>query len=312
MTYGTSVSMESEIVQGEATQATLRERKLMDASQQIAGQRPNGDDLAFMHTIMCQVGLPRSKVDGLQFERKSGNSALLVEAGKLWDGKQFIQQPIPYGTMPRLMMAWMNTYAVRHKTPEIPVGDSASDFLRMLGKQTNGGQRGTFTTFRKQVQAFSACRMTLGFNADGKAHTYDGKPIKHFEAWPHNTGEQRSLWPASVSFSEEYFKTLIEHAVPLDIRALHALKGSALALDVYAWLSERLHRISRKSLVLHWVSLRDQFAQEYQGKNADKDFKTAFLIALRAVMAVYPQAKVKQVTGGLLLLPSPPPIPYQL
>ncbi|WP_255519269.1 hypothetical protein [Xylophilus sp. ASV27] len=32
---------------------------------------------------------------------------------------------------------------------------------------------------------------------------------------------------------------------------------------------------------------------------------------LRAVLAVYPQAKVKQVTGGLTFMASPPPIPYK-
>lgn len=95
-----------------------------------------------MHSIMCQVGLPRSKVDGTSFERHSGGAALLVEAGKLWDGKQFVQQPIPYGAMPRLMLAWMNTYAVRFNSPEIPVGDSASEFLRMLGQRTSQAANG--------------------------------------------------------------------------------------------------------------------------------------------------------------------------
>lgn len=291
---------------------TKREIKLVDASAEIAAERPDGDDLAFMHTIMCQVGLPRSKVDGTSFERQSGNAALLVEAGKLWDGQQFVQQPIPYGSMPRLMLAWMNTYAVRFKTQEIPVGDSASDFLRMLGKGTNGGRNGSFATFRKQVQALSACRMTLGFNANGKAHTYEGKPIKRFEAWLNNTSEQRSFWPASIAFSDEYFNTLVDHAVPLDMRALMALKGSALAMDVYVWLAERLHRIEGRPIILHWKSIRAQFAQEYQGKDPNKDFRDAFLPQLKKVLAVYPQAKVKQVTGGLMLMASPPPVPYQL
>lgn len=291
---------------------TKRETKLVAASAEIAGARPDGDDLAFMHTIMCQVGLPRSKVDGSTFERHSGNAALLVEAGKLWDGEKFVQQPIPYGPMPRLMLAWMNTYAVRFRTQEIPVGDSASEFLRTLGQPTTGGKRGAFTTFRKQVQALSACRMTLGFNANGKAHTYEGKPIKRFEAWLHNTDEQRSFWPGVVAYSDEYYRTLIDHAVPLDMRALLALKGSSLAMDVYVWLAERLHRIEGRPLILHWANLRAQFAQEYQGKDADKDFKKKFLPALAAALAVYPQAKVKQVTGGLMLMASPPPIPYQL
>lgn len=290
---------------------TVREEKLVNIAAQIATDRPDDEDRAFMHSIMCQVGLPRSKVDGLSFERTSGGAGLLVEAGKLWDGKQFVQQPIPYGTSPRLMLAWMNTYAVRYNSPEIPVGDSASEFLRMLGKPTTGGPRGSFNMFKKQVQALSACRMTLGFNANGRAHTYEGKPIKHFDAWIAGNDDQRPLWPGTVTFSQEYFDTLKSHAVPIDLRAFMALKGSALAMDVYAWLAQRLHRIEGRPLVLHWASLRDQFGQEYQGKNADKDFKTKFLIALRDVLAVYPQAKVKQVTGGVMMMASPPPIPFK-
>jgi hypothetical protein len=68
----------------------------------------------------------------------------------------------------------MNTHAVRFQTQEIPMGDSASEFLRMLGKRTNGGRNGAYTTFRAQMQALAACRMTLGFNLNGRANTYNG------------------------------------------------------------------------------------------------------------------------------------------
>lgn len=286
-------------------------RKLLDVAAEIATTPPAGEDMAYMHSVMCQVGLPRSKVDATSFERHSGGATLLVEAGKLWDGKQFVQQPIPYGPMPRLVLAWMNTYAVRFNTAEIPLGDSASEFLRMLGKTPNGGRNGVYTTFRKQVQALSACRITLGFNANGRAHTYEGKPIKHFEAWIASTEDQRPLWPGSVTFSDDYYQTLKSYAVPLDNRALMALKGSALAMDVYTWLAHRLHRIEGRGVTLHWMALREQFGQEYRGKDPDKDFKKEFVAALKKVLAVYPQAKVKPVTGGVLLLGSPPPIPYK-
>lgn len=99
--------------------------------------------------------------------------------------------------------------------------------------------------------------------------------------------------------------------LPLDVRALSALKGSALAMDAYTMLADRLHRITGRPVLLYWANLRDQFGQEYQGKEPDKDFKKKFLPALRDALAVYPQAKVKQVTGGLLLMSSPPPIPYK-
>lgn len=291
---------------------SARTERLIKTAAEIAGERPGDEDLAYMHSILCQVGLPRSKVSGHSFERRSGGAALLIEAGKLWDGREFVRQEIPYGPMPRLIFAWMNTYAVRNSTPVIPVGDSATEFLRMIGqKNSTGGERGSYTTFRKQLQAMSAARMTLGFTAHGHAHTFDGKPIKHFDAWMAKDERQRPLWPGTVTFSTDYYDTLKEHAVPIDLRAFMELKGSALDLDIYTWLAQRLHRIEGRPLVLYWSNLRDQFGQEYQGKEADKDFKKKFLPSLKRVLAVYPDAKVKRVTGGIMMLASPPPIPYK-
>lgn len=290
---------------------SARDRALIDAGLQIKDSPPNGDDMTFMHSIMCQIGLPRSKPQGLEFERVCGGAGLFIRAGKLWDGKSFVQQSIPYGPMPRLVMAYVNTLAMRNRSPIVEVGNSASHFLRLLGKDTSGGARGAFTTFRQQTQALAACSMTIGFTQGDRAFTYDGKPIRQFEAWLAHDENQPALWPGLITLSDEYFSTLSEHAVPLDLRGLMALKGSALAMDVYTFLAERLHRIGNRPLILHWKSLRTQFGQEYQGANAAKDFKASFLLALKRALVVYPAAKVRPVTGGLMLISSPPPIPFR-
>lgn len=94
--------------------------------------------------------------------------------------------------------------------------------------------------------------------------------------------------------------------MPLDHRALSALKHSALALDVYSWLAHRLYRIDRrKTAMLSWGNLRQQFGQEYGDA---KNFKKAFRIALRQAQAVYPDAAIEEIVGGLRLRSSPPPI----
>lgn len=290
---------------------TGAEEKLLESAIGIETASPTGNDIQYIHSIMCQVGLPRSKVDGNVFERKSGSAILLVRAGHIFDGNKMVQQPVPYGAMPRLMLTWMNTYAVREKTAEIPVGDSASEFLRMLGIVPSGGKRGSYTTFCKQAQALAACDLTLGFHVGGHAHTFYGRPIERFEAWSQTTSTQRALWPGVVTFTDSYFNALSNHAVPLDVRALIALRGSSLAMDIYAMLSDRLHRITGRPVTLHWKNLRNQFGQEYKGKDPDKDFKREFLRALNQVQMVYPKAKIRKVTGGLLLFSSPPPIPYK-
>ncbi|HGA2320452.1 TPA: replication protein RepA [Pseudomonas putida] len=284
---------------------TKREERLIAAGVEIEQNPPSGDDFAFTHSVLCQVGLPRSKVDGRDFLRRSGDAWLSLSAGYLDEGAGPVEQPLPYGPMPRIALAHISTFAVRHRTTEIPIGDSAAEFLRLMGMDRQGAR---YHTLRTQMHALAACRLQLGF----KGRTYNGEPIRQFDAWmmDHDTG-QRSLWPGLMRLSENYFESLKESAVPLDMRALHDLKGSALQLDIYTWLAHRLHRIEGRGVMLYWKNLRDQFAQEYHGKDPDKDFKKEFSKGLEKVLVVYPKARVNTVRGGLLLLPSDPPVPYK-
>lgn len=291
---------------------TAQENKLLDVASEIAASSldETRENMAFTHAVLCQVGLPRAKVEGREFMRKSGKAWINVQAGWLDEDGEPVPQPIPYGAMPRLALAWVSSYAKRHSTQEIPIGDSAAEFLRLMLGADTVSQGARYTTLRKQMHALAACRLQMGYMGRTLPNM---APVKQFDAWVSDKDKhQRSLWPGVMVLTDEYYGSLMESAVPLDNRALHALKGSALALDVYAWLAHRLHRIEGKGVVLHWKSLREQFAQEYKGKDPDKDFKKEFLPVLRKVQAVYPSANVTQVTGGLLLLGSPPPIPKKL
>jgi Plasmid encoded RepA protein len=288
-----------------------KETRIVAAGKQIGSDPATGDDIAFMHTTMCQVGLPRRAVQSDRFERRSGKAILVVQAGEVFDGETMVPQSIPYGPYPRLMLALMNTYAVSNNTPAIPIRDNPSQYLREeLGKPTNGGKRSASQMFWKQFVPFVVCRMTLGFqNNEGKATTSKVDPIQTIEAWESDLGSR--TWPETLILTDRYFKMLKEHAVPLDVRALRALKGSSLSMDIYCWLAQRLFAVNRNVFV-PWARLREQFGQEYVGTHGAKDFRTAFLVALRDALTVYPKASVKVkggVGGGLWLHPSPPPIP---
>jgi hypothetical protein len=179
-------------------------------------------------------------------------------------------------------------------------------FLTSLGLQTNGGVRGGYTTFKRQMEALAACRLTLGMHDEGRVVTVDAKPIRRFEAWLQHDGSQHTLWPGVLELSKDFYDTLAEHAVPLDHRALSALKHSALALDVYTWLAHRLCRVKQPGGVkLSWENLRNQFGQEY---STSKNFKHEFRAVLRQVYVVYPDARIEAEAGGLVLYPSKPPL----
>jgi len=280
-------------------------RRIIRASGNIQQDPPDQTD--FLHSVLCQVGMPRRKTEGRTFERKSGLVSIMLEAGRLWNGRKFTEKPLPYGTRPRLVMVHISSEAIRTQSRTIEIGESMRDFLLKLDIDPTGGTRGNYTMFRKQMEALAACRLTIGMTDGVRAVTVDAKPIKEFEAWVTFDGKQRGLWPGELELSEEFFQTLAHHAVPLDHRALGALKHSALALDIYTWLAHRLCRIRKADgIMLSWGNLRDQFGQEYRDP---KNFKKEFRQSLRQVLVVYPEAQIESTTGGLIMKSSKPPLP---
>ena len=272
---------------------------------------PSGQsDVSYMHSVLTQVTLPRRRVVSDRFERRSGNASVLLKAGELWNGKEFEPQPLPYGPMPRLIIAWMSTYAIRNRTREIPIGNSATEFLEILGYTVGGGKRGTYTTFRQQTKALAAVKMTLGQGTS----TFNGNMVDRFDAWM-SESKTPTLWPGRLVLGENFYTSLIDKAVPLNNQVLRALRGSSLALDIYAWLAHRLHRVHNKQGdELSWTRIKEQFGHEYadtaQGR---KDFKKEFDGALADVLRLYPAARIEPCIRngenvGKILRLSPPPV----
>jgi len=289
---------------GNATTLPATVRRVIDTGAAIMQDPPDRAD--FLHSVLCQVGMPRKATEGRVFERWQGGVGLRLEAGSIGLRGKFVEQPLPYGAKPRLVMIHISTEAVRRKSPVVPMGDSMRDFLETLGLESSGGQNGTLTMFKKQMLALVGCRMTLSTSYNGRERTVHTQPIDRFDAWLSTEANQRSLWASELELSQRFYETLTENAVPLDYRALAALKHSALSLDVYSWLAHRLCRVRKATGVkLSWENLREQFGQEY---NDPKNFKKEFRQSLRQALAVYPEARIEDVIGGLLLLPSKPPL----
>lgn len=276
--------------------------KLLTNSELIRATPPVGDDLAFHHSLLCSVSLPRRPVPSREFLRQVGEGWLYVQAGALDLGDGPVLQPVPYGAVPRLALIWISTIARRSKSRDIFIGHSAAEFLEMLGFDKQGGRYGTL---RRQLHALSACRIQLGF----RGQTINESVIKRIDAWLPSAHSRRSTWPGSLVLDADFFDELVQHSVPLDARALHVLRGSALALDVYAWLAHRLHRLNHRPLWLPWHTLKDQFGHEYVGKHGLGDFCTSFKTALDKVLMVYPTARACIQRGGIELRQSPPPVP---
>jgi len=260
--------------------------------------------IEYQHGLFCQLSLPRSRPQGRVYERHYQHGSIRIEAGALYDGKRWVDQPLPSGPKPRLALIHINSEAVRTRCPEVEVERSAIKFMEKLGLNVDGGS--SYTLFKRELKALSASRFQLGYESNGNPTTLNTQPIRRFEAWM-TAANDPVFWPGVIELSREYFDDLLKHAVPLDGRAIRALSYSAMALDAYSFLARRLHTL-KKPIRVTWQQFHEQFGQEYMGKRAPLEFKKRWMEGVRAALAVYPDAKVEQVTGGLTLYPSFPPV----
>ena len=77
-------------------------------------------DRGFLGRTMALCSLPRSNPGNqIRYIRQNGPFALVMTAG----GKS----KLPFGNLPRLLLAWVSTEAVRTQSPEIVLRPSLSD-----------------------------------------------------------------------------------------------------------------------------------------------------------------------------------------
>jgi hypothetical protein len=283
-----------------------QQQRLLDASTAIRGAPPERID--FLHTVQCQIGMPyRNPGDEVrEWDRKQGNASLRIEAGSVIDPAtgNFVHVGLPYGEKPRLVLIHLATEAVRTSSPVVDVEESMTAFARSLGLETNGQQ---IKSLKDQLARLAAATVRMGTVEEGRAVQVNTQFVSAFDLWFPKQADQRILWPSTVRLSEEYFQSLGQHAVPLDHRAVAALASSSMALDIYAWLAQRLHRVpSGKPQFIAWDLMHEQFGQ---GFARIRDFRRRFLQTLHQVASAYPQAKLSADDHGLTLSHSPPPVP---
>jgi hypothetical protein len=283
---------------------------IQDRIVETAGLLAESDEkqpITFQHSILCQTSLPYRDPgpDVRRWKRQQGAAVLEVEAGRAMHPEKgdFVDLALPFGPKPRLVLAHLNAEALRANSPEIEIENSLTAFVKRLKFDPKGRN---MRTIKDQLARLSAATVRFGMVRDGGAITVNSQIVTAFDLWFPKDDRQRVLWPSTVRLSLDYFESLKAHAVPLDERALAALSHSAMALDLYAWLAQRLHRIPKPHRqFIPWPAVKDQFGADYTRL---RKFREVFMQALRQVCAVYPAAKIDVNRNGLFLCTSPPPV----
>jgi Plasmid encoded RepA protein len=310
----------------EALGATKGERKKLKERLNVAhgmlSALPSAEDLSFLHSGLCQIGLPHSRPPSNQtiWARRSGRLSLLIKPG-VYDNRaptsrgarptpeeqEAMFVGLPYGARARLILIFLQGEAVA-RGREVALGESLSAWMRSLGIAPSSGPRGAVASVREQALRIGLCSFTVqwdGLDAAGnQVISLRDVPIVEgldLAAKPGVAG----IWPRSVFLGQAFYEHLREHAVPLDKRAVAHLAGNSLGLDLYALFAYRLPRL-KADLALRWADLAEQLGA---GDTSMSSFGQRVREVLPDVLAGYPEAKIEVTKHGLTLRPSQPSVP---
>ena len=149
--------------------------------------------IGFLARLFAQTSLPyRDPGDVAMWGRRNGNLSLVVQPGMVVErdgtGRSL---GYPFGTIPRLLLTWMSTEAVRTKSPELALGASLADFMRALDLQPSGGRNGSVGRLRTQMERLFQATLSVRWDGDASRES-GGRPFTVESGTAHRLRERVS------------------------------------------------------------------------------------------------------------------------
>ncbi len=277
---------------------TRAERQAVEAAGIVLAEEVSR--LGITHAGFAMTSLPHKRIEEPLWRRQGHRTTLLVESGRTANGSWI---GVPYGSMARLILLYLQTEAIRTNEPEVELGRSMHAWLSRMGIPAGGKN---YKLVGEQARRISACRLTFLTEVTGAELRQNGAFVQNAITLTAAADErQRALWQDRVRLDEGFWRSLREHPVPVREEAVRAIGTRSLALDVYIWLAYRLHALTRMTPVT-WIALHAQFGA---GFKAIRQLKPTFRDALGLALAVYPEARVDLDPTGVVLHPSAPAVP---
>ena len=286
----------------EASPQALHHFTRFDQVNQLVGASEEDPDLGFMARMLALCSLPRTNPGNRsKYVRRNGPYTLVMIAGGL--------HKLPFGNLPRLILAWVCTEAVRTRSRVLILGPSLAKFMKTLGVYTTSGE--TQTRLRNQMKRLFGCTVQLTYKDEHGEATLNSVMARRTEFWwNERKPDQSSLWESKIELGEDLFNEIIRQPVPIDMNTLMALKRCALGLDLYLWLVYRIFAL-RAPLRLTWRQLYQQFdanPAKAPDKRAVQNFRIKVLRELKKIKMAWPELNYATAPGLLILHPSTPAI----
>jgi len=257
----------------------------------------------FYPSIFAQASLPyRNPGKGINVYQKSNGNVTI----NICQGYDDFSVPLgyPYGALPRLIILYLATEAIRTKSREISLGYNITDFLNRLNRSSD-------TRSRRRLIEQARRLFTCSFHFMGKSGGYVfGQNLNLIEQYSLWIGDGKNdltpdLFAAKVQLNNEFFKEFTaNNCFPINIEQIKGISESALAIDLYMWLVRRLY-ILKSPVNIEWCLLYTQFGMQYRRQ---RKFIEILRIEISRIKSIWPELSLDVSQNGITLKPSSLPI----
>lgn len=284
-------------------------RKILAAADDISID-PDSKELCFVARSLINATLPHKDPGAVPiWSRTNNNVCLSIKPD--WTTDLITGEPrcvgVPYGTIPRLILFWLTTEAVRKKSRRIELGKSLSAFMRELGLTPTGGRWGTISRLKDQMDRLFRSKISFDYYAvHGKKdeHAWLDMQVSNKGEfwWSYHQPDQSTIWTSWIELDANFYEAICASPVPIDMRVLRALKNSPLALDLYTWISYRsfFATANHTNYFISWQTFSKQLGSDYANL---KDFKKNIKLSTRKICALLPNVNLSFCEKGISIQP---------
>lgn len=262
---------------------------------------------------------------------------------------QFESTGVPYGSIGRIVIAFITTRARLTGKRLVDFGETQAALLRELDMSLSGGENSRRAYLMEQLYRLAHVTITFetvyrgddasagplfeqaerGASEEGASEERDaersnakirastdttvtGRNValaSDYQLWFWQNASGSLDVDGGFLLSDGFFQEIMRSSVPVDLRKLHALRASPLAMDLYVWCTYRVRDLRRsyrhRPLVVSWDDLHAQFGAGYE---VTKEFARWARKSLERVHRVWPELRYETPRGRLVLHPCEPDV----
>ena len=132
---------------------TAVQRHATDAAAEVMAEEKTS--LGITHAGFALTSLPHKRIQEAVWERRGHFTTLLVESGR---DRLKALVGVPYGSIARLILLYLQTEAIRTGRPEVELGTSMKNWMVRMSLSPGGK---TYALVNEQARRISACRLTF-------------------------------------------------------------------------------------------------------------------------------------------------------